>query len=111
VTVLATLGIRLTTVLTMLVGFNRGGWVTVGAAQQRMSTGSEDAVALRLVPICVAQFSLDPQSAPKLAALKAITSSRDRPEYIKKQGWATMPGEKTPDNAVANACAKLLIGS
>jgi hypothetical protein len=98
-------------VLTMIVGFKWGGWVTGGAAQQQVSAGAKNAVALRLVPICVAQFNLDSQSAPKLAELKAITSSRDRPEYVKQQGWATMPGETTPDNDVANACAKLLIGS
>ena len=100
-----------TAALTMMVGFNWGGWVTGGTSQQRVDTGALDAVALRLVPICVAQFNLDPQQAPKLAELKAITSSWERPDYVKKQGWATMPGEKTPDNDVAAACAKLLMGS
>jgi len=100
-----------TAVLTMIVGFNWGGWVTGGTSQQRVTTGAEDAVALRLVPICVAQFALDPQQASKLAELKAITSSWERPDYVKKQGWATMPGEKTPDNNVASACTKLLMGS
>jgi hypothetical protein len=100
-----------TAVLTMIVGFNYGGWVTGGASQERVTTGAQDAVALRLVPICVAQFNLDPQNAPKLIELKAITSSWERPDYVKKQGWATMPGEKTPDNNVADACAKLLMGS
>ena len=78
---------------------------------QRADTGAQDAVALRLVPICVAQFNSDPQQAPKLVELKAITSSWERPDYVKKQGWATMPGEKTPDNDVAAACTKLLTGS
>ena len=55
--------------------------------------------------------TLDPQQASKLAELKAITSSWERPDYVKKQGWATMPGEKTPDNDVAAACTKLLMGS
>jgi len=100
-----------TAALTMIVGFNWGGWVTGGTSQQRVTTGAEDAVALRLVPICVAQFNSDPQQAPKLVELKAITSSWERPDYVKKQGWATMPGEKTPDNDVAAACTKLLMGS
>ena len=100
-----------TAVLTMIVGFNWGGWVTGGTSQQRVTTGAEDAVALRLVPICVAQFNADPQQASKLVELKAITSSWERPDYVKKQGWATMPGEKTPDNDVASACTKLLMGS
>jgi len=100
-----------TAVLTMIVGFNYGGWVTGGTSQQRVTTGAEDAVALRLAPICVAQFNSDPQQASKLAELKAITSSWERPDYVKKQGWATMPGEQTPDNDVASACTKLLMGS
>ena len=100
-----------TAVLTMIVGFNYGGWVTGGTSQQRADTGAQDAVALRLAPICVAQFALDPQQASKLAELKAITSSWERPDYVKKQGWATMPGEKTADNDVASECAKLLMGS
>jgi hypothetical protein len=98
-------------VLTMIIGFKWGGWLTGGAAQQRVDTGARDAVVLRLVPICVAQFNLDPQKAPKLAELKAITSSWSRPDYVKKQGWATMPGEKEPDSNVAAACAKLLMDS
>jgi hypothetical protein len=100
-----------TAVLTMIVGFNWGGWVTGGTAQQRVDTGAQDAVALRLVPICVAQFNSDPQQASKLVELKAITSSWERPDYVKKQGWATMPGEKTPDKDVASACTKLLMAS
>jgi hypothetical protein len=98
-------------VLTMIVGFKWGGWVTGGAVQQRVDAGARDAVVLRLVPMCVAQFNLDPQKAPKLAELKAITSSWSRPDYVQKQGWATMPGEKEPDSNVAAACAKLLTGS
>ena len=98
-------------VLTMIVGFNWGGWVTGGAVRQRVDIGARDAVALRLAPMCVAQFNLDPQKVPKLAELRAITSSWSRPDYVKKQGWATMPGEKEPDSIVAAACAKLLVGS
>jgi hypothetical protein len=97
--------------LTMIVGFNWGGWITGGTGQERVATGAQDAVTLRLAPICVAQFDLDPQKAMKLGELKAITSSWERPDYVKKQGWATMPGEKTADSDVANECTKLLMGS
>jgi hypothetical protein len=100
-----------TAVLTMIVGFNWGGWVKGGTVLQRTATGAQAAVVLRLTPICVAQFNLDPQKGAKLDELKAITSSWDQPDYVMKQGWATMPGEKTPDSGVANACAKLLIAS
>ena len=98
-------------VLTMMVGFNWGGWMTGGAAQKMVDTGARDAVAQRLAPICVAQSNLDPQSASKLAELKAIANAWERPDYVKKQGWATMPGEETPESGVAEVCARLLLGS
>jgi hypothetical protein len=98
-------------VLTMLVGFNWGGWVTGGSAQKSAATGAQADVVLRLAPICVAQFNQDPGKAVKLAELRAITSSWEQPNYVEKQGWATMPGEKAPDSDVAGACAKLLIAS
>jgi hypothetical protein len=97
-------------VLTMLVGFNWGGWVTGGAVQKQVATESQNAITLRLAPICVAQFNLDPQRDAKLTELKAITSSYTQADFVRKQGWATMPGEASPDSRVATACAKLLIG-
>lgn len=98
-------------VLTMIVGFNWGGWVSGGTLQQQVDTGAKNAVALRLVPICVAQFNLDGDKAAKLDELKVITSSRERLDYVKAQGWATIPGEAAPDNDVANECTKLLMSN
>jgi len=98
-------------VLTMIVGFNWGGWVSGGTAQKTADTGARDAVVMRLAPICVAQFNLDPQKSAKLDELKAITSSYQRADYVQKQVWATMPGDAKPDSRVAEACARLLMGS
>ena len=89
--------------LTLIVGFSWGGWVTGGTAQKM----TNDAVAQRLSSICVGQFNKDPQKDQKLTELKD-TSSYKRDDYVKKQGWATMPGEEKPDNKVADGCAKLL---
>jgi hypothetical protein len=36
------------------------------------------------------------------------TSVYKQDDFVKDQGWATMPGEEKPDNKVADACAKLL---
>ena len=33
----------------------------------------------------------------------------DRAEYVMKQGWATLPGDKEPERKVADECAKLLV--
>jgi hypothetical protein len=94
--------------LTMVVGFSWGGWVTGGSAQKTSTTAAQAAVVARLAPICVAQFNMDPDRETKLAELQGI-SSYQRSVFVRDQGWATMPGEDTPDNKVADACAKLLI--
>ena len=97
--------------LTMIVGFNWGGWVSGGTAQKMADTAAMNAVVLRLAPICVAQFNLDPEKDQKLAELQGTSSSYQRGDYVQKQGWATMAGEDEPDRGVAAACAELLIGS
>jgi hypothetical protein len=96
--------------LTMIVGFNWGGWVTGGTAQSMAQQSAEDAVVNRLAPICVIQFGQGVGKDQKLKALKD-TDNWQRGEYVEKQGWATMPGEEKPDRKVAEACAKLLIPS
>jgi len=97
-------------VLTMIIGFSWGGWVTGGTARTTAETMAHDAVVTRLAPICVVQSGRDPAKAVKLVALKE-ESSWQRGEYIGKQGWATMPGEQEPDSRVAQACAALLMPS
>jgi len=94
-------------VITMIVGFSWGGWVTGGTAQAMGETMADDAVVQRLAPICVFQFNQDPDKAQKLTEFNdARTYQRD--DYVKEQGWATMPGEDQPDSQVADACAKLI---
>jgi hypothetical protein len=95
-------------VLALYLGFARGGWVTGGTASRMAETSAQAAVVERLAPICVIQFNADAQRAVKLAELKAL-SSYQRANYVKDQGWATMPGETAPDNLVATECAKRLV--
>lgn len=91
-------------ILTMIIGFNWGGWVTGGTAKVM----AQAAVVQRLAPMCVSQFNQDSTKEQKLAELKA-TSTWQRRAYVEKQGWATMAGEAKPDRQVADACAKLLV--
>ena len=93
---------------TMILGFTWGGWVTGGTAKKMAETGGEEAVAKRLGPMCVVQFKLDGQKVQKLKGLKE-TGTWEQTEYVKKQGWATMPGEKEADSKVADECVKLLM--
>ena len=62
----------------------------------------------RLALICVVQFNQDSQKDQKLEELKKA-GSWERDRYVEKQGWATMLGEKKPDNEVADGCAKRLM--
>jgi hypothetical protein len=91
-------------ILTMIVGFTWGGWVTGGTAQKM----ADDALVQRLAPICVDQFNQGPGKDQRLIEFKE-TSSWKRGDYIEEQGWATMPGEAEPDSQVATECAKLLV--
>jgi len=58
--------------------------------------------------VCVVQFKQDAQKIQKLKGLKE-TGTWEQAEFVKKQGWATMPGEKEPDSKVAGECTKLLL--
>ena len=95
-------------VVTMIIGFTWGGWVTGSTAREMAKTMAEDAVARRLASICVVRFEQDPGKDQKLKELKEM-STWQRGDSVKKQGWATMPGEKEPDSKVADECAKLLV--
>ena len=97
-----------TVVLTMIIGFAWGGWVTGGTARSMAQTIAEEAVVKRLAPMCVVQFNRDPGKEQKLAVLKG-TDSWQREEYVQKQGWATMPGEEKADSKVASECTRLLM--
>jgi hypothetical protein len=95
-------------VLTMIIGFNWGGWVTGGTAQKMAEVAAQNAVVQRLAPMCVLQFNQDPAKTQKLAELKDMSIYKRR-DYVEKQGWATMSGEVKPDSKVADACTKLLV--
>jgi hypothetical protein len=95
-------------VLTMIIGFAWGGWVTGGTALKLAEKMADDAVVKRLAPMCVVQFNRDPGKVQKLTELKA-TGSWQGGDYVEKQGWATMAGEEKPDSAVASECARLLL--
>ena len=93
-----------------VVGFSAGWVVTSGSAEKMAEQKGEKAAIAALTPICVAQFKGQPQDVrtTQLAALKG-ESSWQRGDYVEKQGWATMPGSKEPDDEVADACATELM--
>jgi hypothetical protein len=91
-----------------IAGFSWLGWVTGGTAQQEATEMADAAVNDRLAKICVYQFGKDPEKDLKLEELKG-KSSWNRGDYLKNQGWATMPGEEEPDYGVTEKCVELLM--
>lgn len=95
-------------ILTMIVGFTWGGWVSGGNSLKAGVLVGQDAVIQRLTPICVAQFNENLDKVVKLGELKSA-SSYQQAQYVQDQGWATMPGEEKPDRKVSEACAKQIV--
>jgi hypothetical protein len=96
-------------ILTMIVGFNWGGWTTSSTAGQVAMKQADAAVTAALVPICLAGEKADRARVEKLGELTALTSSYDQTEFMMKTGWATFPGQADPNRAVAEACASALL--
>jgi hypothetical protein len=94
-------------VVLLIVIFSAGWVVTSHSAKAMAHEISTNAVVDRLAPISVAQFMQDPNRKERLKELKALDSWK-RADYVKKQGWSIMPGEKESDYNVANECAKRL---
>jgi hypothetical protein len=84
-------------VIAIIIGFTLGGWQTRGMAE-------EEAVATAAA-ICVAQFMKQPDAQERLKELQAV-STWDRPWFIEKGGWHTMPGEAQARPGVSRACAE-----
>ncbi len=96
-------------VLTMIVGFGWGGWVTASTADQAARQQAETAVTSALVPFCLTKAKMDPAGPKKVGELRAINYSYEQQEFVMKAGWATMPGREEPNREVAEACASQLL--
>jgi hypothetical protein len=93
--------------VTMIVGFNWGGWVTGGTAKDMAQRGASSAVVAALSPICVDKFQRSAEAAANLNELKK-TSSYQQAAFVEKGGWATLPGSDKVNSSVAVACANML---
>ena len=95
--------------LVLLIVIFATGWVmTSSSAETKAKEMADKAVVDRLVEICVAQFKQDPEKDKKIKQMEE-KNSYERDDYVKEQGWATMPGEKEPDSNVADECAKRIM--
>ena len=97
-------------VVLLIVIFSAGWVVTSGSAKAEARLTAGQAVLDRLAPIAVAQFMQDPNKEERLKDLKKLDSygMNNQTDYVKTQGWATMPGEKEPNSRVAEEVAERL---
>jgi hypothetical protein len=89
-----------------IVGFTWGGWVTGGQAEAMTMKRSEAAVVAALTPVCIERFQGNANASTNLVALKNISQSWSRRDYIVSGGWATF-GKGRPFE-LAEACAEAL---
>ena len=94
-------------IVTMIVGFNWGGWVTGGTAKDMVQKSTTSAVITALSPICVDKFQHSAEATSNMVELKKV-SSYQQGSFIEKGGWATLPGSDNANSAVARACAEML---
>lgn len=93
--------------VTMIVGFNWGGWVTGGTAKDMTQRSTTAAVVAALSPICVDKFQRSADAGANMVELKKI-STYQQASFVEKGGWATLPGSDRADSSVAQACASML---
>ncbi|ETX01757.1 hypothetical protein [Candidatus Entotheonella palauensis] len=86
------------------------GWVPAGSAERQAQDRAQVTFRDALTPICVAQFHADADKEVKHQRLKD-TSNWKRSDFIKQQGWATMPGSEHPETRIAEECARRILAT
>ncbi|MCC2612133.1 hypothetical protein ABK249_14020 [Neorhizobium sp. Rsf11] len=99
-----------TAVATMIIGFTWGGWVTGGTSRTAEATAVENARGELASAICVERFNAAPDASAKLTEFKAMTDGYARRQFIEAGGWATMPGQTTPNRLGVQGCTTALAG-
>jgi len=94
-------------VVTMIIGFNWGGWSIESTAAKRADEASKSAVVAVLAPICVDKFQHSSDAVNNFVELKKV-SAYMQGSFVEKGGWATTPGSDKANSAVAQACATML---
>jgi hypothetical protein len=94
--------------VTMIIGFNWGGWALGSTVDKVAKDRADSAVVVALAPICVDKFRHAANATENLSELNKISYTWDRGTFVEKGGWATMPGAASPDSAVARACAETI---
>lgn len=94
--------------LTLIVGFNWGGWVTGGTAEKMVEAASQQGRAQLAATVCVERFTTAPDAQARLVALKGADYWK-REGMVSEGGWATLIGMKEPVSDAAEVCAERLV--
>ncbi|MBB3455895.1 hypothetical protein FHT86_004203 [Rhizobium sp. BK313] len=97
-----------TAVATMIIGFSWGGWVTGGTSRTAATTAGDVARGELASAICVQRFNAAPDATAKLVEFKALSDSYKKRQFVEAGGWATMPGQTSPDSRSVEGCATAL---
>lgn len=97
-------GIIIGAALAMIIGFSWGGWTTSSTTTEI----TEKALLANNAAICVARFIKDPNYEENLTAFEKLDSygMNNTSDYVRKYGWAKMPGQEEAESDVCQACAK-----
>lgn len=94
-------------VVVATVGFTSAGWTTGNKADHMARAMASERVMATMVPVCVERAQADLGGAARLATIRQA-SGTGRRDALMATGWATMPGSKSPDRALADACLTAL---
>jgi hypothetical protein len=92
---------------TVVIVFGWGGWTLGSTARETAAKSAATAVVAILAPMCADKFRQGADASANMAEFKKV-SSWMQDTYIEKGGWATFPGNASPERGVAQACATLL---
>jgi hypothetical protein len=100
-------------IVTVVVGFSWGGWVTGGTAQSMAEDSADQARQELASLVCVERFLAMPDAGDRLSALKQISSSYEQGKFVQDGGWAIMPvggasRSSSDDRKAATACGQEL---
>ena len=96
-------------ILLLILAFSTGWVVTSSTAKQNAKERAEKTVDKQMAEVCAYQFKQTANPEKKLKKMESMDYSWDRAEYIRKHGWATMPGDDSTSSGVADNCAKILM--
>ena len=94
--------------LTMLLGFTVGGWVTSSKSENVARQQSNLAVSAALAPICHNNFKASSDAQSQRALLKN-TEDWKQAEFVNAAGWTKIPGVADGKSGLASSCAKLIL--